>query len=659
MELPAFQEKCICQICTCGRHRCRKHPQQATLDLGPVTRSAELLMNSSLAQNDYALPAKATERPVIKKLVDNLQVGGPGVTMEAKPSLRTDYPEFQVKRPVIHRLVDQLKTSGGAASDGEFAATTLSRDQYRPFSNVKRPEGGRKLRSSLKVRGNLDAVSTSHDYQDHENYVRPANHRIPDSIQIESGNVIDSSVSNADFRQFSVERPTIRRLQSSLKIPAGSMEQNQSLSQATYKEMPVSRPKRHLLADQITTGGNGQEMAKAGHLHEDYRQFTAERPVIKKLQDNLAIPHLAKFEAHNVDYPEHVDYAKPIRKKMEDTLKFSGSMEQASQSRKDYVEFHAERPVIKKLQDNIPVHPTNGYTDGQQQSTQRDYGQMEAKRPIINKLHDNLKMEGDVDLQTAYMQSYVQKADPVRPEIKRMHSTLAVAAGDFATESVVKADYPEHRVQRPTIAKPVGQLQSNDSSWGSNGASRPAAGVRRTSQHTDAPAGMNYFQAGPNMNRVRQMESSIQFGSGNSPAMMSEAQDSFIPLDGALKSQMMRPRTSNRLQDWNVGEPTARGRSRMNAANNNRQQSPPMTRDQVVAQQARRKHQATESSLSFNQGGQSAVETDGSLYKKSFTLPAIEPCPAAVLHVDDKSNYQFTRELHNHRFYRPIINSMG
>jgi hypothetical protein len=29
------------------------------------------------------------------------------------------------------------------------------------------------------------------------------------------------------------------------------------------------------------------------------------------------------------------------------------------------------------------------------------------------------------------------------------------------------------------------------------------------------------------------------------------------------------------------------------------------------------------------------------------------------LHVDDKSNYQFTRELHNHRFYRPIINSIG
>jgi hypothetical protein len=154
-------------VYTYRRHRCRKHPQQATLDFGPASRSAELLMSSSLAQNDYAQPARPAERPVIKKLVDNLQVGGPGVGMEAKPSLRTDYPEFQVKRPVIHRLVDQLKTSGGTASfDGDpFTATTLSRDQYRPFSNVKRPEGGRKLRSSLKVRGNLDAVSTSRDYQ--------------------------------------------------------------------------------------------------------------------------------------------------------------------------------------------------------------------------------------------------------------------------------------------------------------------------------------------------------------------------------------------------------------------------------------------------------------------------------------------------------------
>jgi hypothetical protein len=137
-------------------------------------------------------------------------------------------------------------------------------------------------------------------------------------------------------------------------------------------------------------------------------------------------------------------------------------MEQSSQSRKDYVEFHAERPIIKKLQDNIPVHPTNGayYKAGDQQpqSTQRDYGhQFESKRPIINKLHDNLKMEGDVDLQTAYMQSYVQKAEPVRPEIKRMHSTLAVAGGDFATESVVKADYPRPAADHRQTGRPIAE----------------------------------------------------------------------------------------------------------------------------------------------------------------------------------------------------------
>lgn len=114
-------------------------------------------MNSSLAHKDYAV-SKPAERPVIKKLVDNLQVSGG--QLEAKPSLRTDYPQFEVKRPVIHRLTDQLKTSGNQESDADFTGTTLNRDQYRPFS-VKRPEGGRKLRSSLKVRGHLDAVSTS------------------------------------------------------------------------------------------------------------------------------------------------------------------------------------------------------------------------------------------------------------------------------------------------------------------------------------------------------------------------------------------------------------------------------------------------------------------------------------------------------------------
>ena len=117
-------------------------------------------------------------------------------------------------------------------------------------------------------------------------------------------------------------------------------------------------------------------------------------------------------------------------------------------------------------------------------------------------------------------------------------------------------------------------------------------------------------------------------------------------------SEMTRLRTSNRLQDWNASDPSGRN------ANDTQKLSKQMTRDQVVAQQT--KHQATESSFSLHQqGGQTASEADRSLYKKSFTLPTIEPCPAAVLHVDDKSNYQFTRELHNHRFYRPIINSMG
>ena len=51
--------------------------------------------------------------------------------------------------------------------------------------------------------------------------------------------------------------------------------------------------------------------------------------------------------------------------------------------------------------------------------------------------------------------------------------------------------------------------------------------------------------------------------------------------------------------------------------------------------------------------GAAQAERD-SLYKKSFTLPALQPCPAADLNNTNKSKYEFSREVSNHRFYKPV-----
>ena len=327
---------------------------------------------------------------------------------------------------------------------------------------------------------------------------------------------------------------------------------------------------------------------------------------------------------------------------MEDTLKFSGPMEPVSQAKKDYVEFHAERPIIKKLQDNIPVHPANG-ANVQLQSVQRDYGQFEAKRPVIHRLQDNLRMEGGIDGKSAYAASFVP-GEPVRPEIKRMHSTLGLARGDFVKESVIHADFPNHHASRPHISKPVNQLQPHDASWGPD--ERPAAGSRKTAHRAEGS------HSGPSMSRVRQMESHIPFGKGEAAAtMVSTVKDSYVPLEGAQKAKLARPPTSNKIQDWVNGGLPSRAAAN-NRANLELQQADALkhVRDQVAA---RKKHQVTDSSVPINQPGQ-PHEVDGSLYKKSYVLPAIEPCPAAVLGVDDKSGYKFTREMHNHRFYKPL-----
>ena len=345
---------------------------------------------------------------------------------------------------------------------------------------------------------------------------------------------------------------------------------------------------------------------------------------------------------------------------MQDTLTFSGPMEASSQSRKDYVEYHAERPIIKKLQDNIPVRPMNGvHAHEQPQSTQRDYGPVESRRPIINRLVDNLKtgqLEGAMDMQTAYGTSYVP-GESHRPEIKRMHSTLALGRGDIAKESVIKTDFPEHQVARPVIMRPIGQLQSNDSSWNEAKNFR-----RRQSQEFGG-----VMTPVPSMNRVRQMESSIQFGSPMAAGpMMSLAQETYMPLEGAQRSRMTRPRTSNRLQEQWSNDPAAGSRNRHHqpAMQNRDQPAAPINLQNDSISLARnnknKKHQVTDSTVDLGQpNGHHHVNGNGkSLYKKSYTLPAIDHCPASVLHVDDKSKYKFTRELHNHRFYKPIdVNS--
>lgn len=114
----------------------------------------------------------------------------------------------------------------------------------------------------------------------------------------------------------------------------------------------------------------------------------------------------------------------------------------------------------------------------------------------------DFNLKGDADLMTAYNKSYVQQQPTERPEIKRMHSNLAVGAGRFAgLESVGRVDYPQHDVSRPVIMKPVNNLSVYEGSYHRNEV------VRRS---WSTPVNDVVL---PAMNRAKQMQSSIHFGS--------------------------------------------------------------------------------------------------------------------------------------------------
>ena len=65
---------------------------------------------------------------------------------------------------------------------------------------------------------------------------------------------------------------------------------------------------------------------------------------------------------------------------------------EGSQSQEDYVELVAERPIIRKMQDNMVVKSDAKLIDKSIQHA--DFPQFQPKRPIIAKLTDNLKIEG-------------------------------------------------------------------------------------------------------------------------------------------------------------------------------------------------------------------------------------------------------------------------
>ncbi len=179
--------------------------------------------------------------------------------------------------------------------------------------------------------------------------------------------------------------------------------------------------------------------------------------------------------------------------------------------------------------------------------------------------------------------------------------------------------------------------------------------------------------------------------------MTSTAQQTYTPLVGAVASKMTRPRTSNRLQArtlFRVGLETG-FQSRQHSVDKhshwdrvqdckpltcsvlcivpqewNTDSAVPLTTSAAAAADllghqrrvsppVRSKKTAFISSLGIAMDDQQQQQQphkppsrDQTLYKKSFTLPALQPCPAAEL--GDPQRYQFSREMANHRFYKPV-----
>ena len=572
------------------------------------------------------------QRPiVIKKLQDNLQVAdGNLLTADTPATTSQDYKPHQYGRPVIKRIASSFHIDGDMQ-----IKDSLSKSDYPPPATPTNPahQPIKKLQDNLittfkgpfKNNNNMQMKSLNQStYANHESYPRPVINRILDTLTFD-GQFAKLSVHQQDFGQLNAQRPTIKRLQSSLKIGAGSMKDAKSLAHDTYQDLHARRPITRTIADNLGVGGAEMLITQSSN-HADFRHF------------------------------------QPI-----------------------------ERPIVQKSIDNLTVAGDN--LRSVQQSTQRaDYANLNAKRPVINKLADTFTLAaggGGEEHVTGYNSTYVN-VHSERPVIRKMAANLSVSnEAQFTRDSVNHADYPTHQVKRPTVTKPatslvIGRRQSSldrvvaEASSASPPSPPPFTGNKKSVNGATHARVINQLQssiklgdqhdqqpirAGARGKREAPLGGGGGGGGGGRVATAGRRVASGGSGSGRKKSLSsgVKMKKTAFLSSVGIGVASASPASPYGRFTSTvRSDYNDAAAGVIKAEQAKLAHKWTDSTLTgmfAGAGGRvdgAGAGHDASLYQKSFTLPVLQPCEAAFLNNQQQSNYQFSRQVDNHIFYKPI-----
>ncbi|XP_011699680.1 PREDICTED: titin [Wasmannia auropunctata] len=428
-----LKEQCICELCTCGRHRCPHNLPQEHLEF----YHEEPLHTVTSYRQDY--DEKRVEKQMKFYHEDHLHTEGEFIGQR-----RTDYVATKGERAPVKKPQDHLKPEGEffkrpkeeAPIKGERAPVKKPQDNLRPegeFVGKPREEAPKygerapitKPRDNLKFEGDFDTTTTTELVFTGTPGERPIPIRRNTYTKIE-GDFTDETTSRSQYiDHHSIQRAEIIKRTDNLTVGEGEFTGTSHIKEDFQTHIierePQWRPKysedtdRFYSKTDITDSTTTTQEQFRTFDQTDYKSTT----VIKRA-DNLrpegsfeALPHTKD------DYITPILLRRPEPQKPKDNLKPEGPFE--GRPKDDYVPKRGERYEVKRPEDNLrPEGPFEG-------RPKDDYKPTRGERADVKKPQDNLKPEGP--FQGRPKDDFIPKTAE-RPEVKRPKDNLR-PEGDF------------------------------------------------------------------------------------------------------------------------------------------------------------------------------------------------------------------------------------
>lgn len=449
------QNHCICEICTCGRHKC-PHEDKCNR----VMPSAENMgLGSSGYSQEYA--AKRSERPLALKPQSNLKVenGGEFEKCSVTNELYRQYGKAELENVKQNSIRQSDNIRPGT---GKMDGTSTSKNAYAKYENAKRAslavKPSQKNKSQIFSSGSSRRSSSSNLALDKRAEKSPTSASRSNSANNAKFLSIEEKTTIASRNKSAMKNQSNDLFESQGKEFSSMTEQRESFLPKSGDRYPIRR-----VSDQLTKFSKQGQMSSETVNSETFKthskgdRFETHRP---KANIELSQSTMAKDTDYTSTFKYREDYERSRMVKPVDQIeKSSGELETSTVNRETYTETKGDRFPIRKPRDNLKQE---GLFDARTVNGEH-FVEMKAEKVQQVQHHDNLHTGNErfhsktVNRETYCGMKPEELVKPVRPK-----DNLHRSDGEQLMETSNQSDFKEIQGDRMPVKIPKNNIHVSE-----------------------------------------------------------------------------------------------------------------------------------------------------------------------------------------------------